>query len=379
MPADLYERLKNIRRELHSWPELGFQEERTRAYLKGKLAELGLQVEERGGGLTASLRKGPGKTVALRADMDALPIQDAKEVPYASKNPGVCHACGHDGHMAMVLGAAYLLKEADYSGEVRFLFQPAEELPPGGALAMLEAGALQGVDAVFGLHLNPFIPFGAIGVKEGDLMAAADRFVVTILGKGGHGAIPHKSVDAVVTASHAVQALQALASRFTDPLEPLVLTVARIQGGTAFNIIAGEVELEGTVRTFNPSLREQVPKLMERTLKGVTAAYGAEYSFSYTRGYPPLVNHPGETRLVLEAARGLWGREGAIDLVKPLMGSEDFAYFLEKTPGCYFFLGFNRGEEGISIHHPRFDIDEEVLPLGARLLEEIALRYLGGR
>ncbi len=372
----LFKDLQEIRRDLHSRPELGFQEVKTRAYIEEKLRGLQLEVREAGGGLVASLKKGRGKTVALRADMDALPLQDEKDVPYASKNPGVCHACGHDGHMAMVLGAANLLREADFAGEVRFLFQPAEELPPGGAQAMRKAGALGGVDAIFGLHLDPFIPFGSITLREGPMMAAADRFEIHIKGKTGHGAIPHRAVDAVVAASEAVGALQALVSRFTSPLEPLVLTIGKIQGGTAFNIIAGEVEMIGSVRTFNPGLRDEVPALMERVLKGVTAAHGAAYTLQYTRGYPPLINHPEEARLVRDTVETRWGAGAVQILEKPLMGSEDFAYYLEEIPGCFFFLGSYRGGEGISWHNPRFDFDEEVLPRGARLLEKIALEYL---
>jgi amidohydrolase len=368
----LFAVLQRIRRHLHSYPELSFQEEKTRAFIAEELAGLRLTVERVGGGLTASLRKGRGKTVALRADMDALPLEDAKKVSYASKHKGICHACGHDAHMAMVLGAAHLLQDQEFQGEVRFLFQPGEELPPGGALPMVQKGALNGVDAIFGLHLSPFVPFGLIGLKKGAVMAAADRFKITVTGKSGHGAIPHKSVDAIVAASQAVAALQTVASRWTDPLDPMVLTIGRIQGGTAFNIIAGEVQMEGTVRTLSAALRTTVPLLMERALKGVALSHGASISLEYSSGYPALVNPPEPADLVAKAATAqkvLW-------MEQPLMGSEDFSYYLEEVPGCYFFLGTAGEEEAVSLHNCYFDFDERVLPLGASLLAKIARDYL---
>ena len=367
----LFAVLQKIRRHLHSYPELSFQEEKTKAYIAEELASLNLTVERLGGGLVASLRKGRGKTVALRADMDALPLQDTKPVAYASRHKGVCHACGHDAHMAMVLGAAHLLQGREFQGEVRFLFQPGEELPPGGALPMVQNGALKGVDAIFGLHLSPFVPFGLVGLKKGVVMAAADRFTITVTGKSGHGAIPHKSVDAIVTASQAIAALQTVVSRWRDPLDPMVLTIGRIQGGTAFNIIAGEVQMEGTVRTLSANLRTAVPLLMERALKGVAISHDASISLNYSRGYPALVNSPETADLVAKAATA-----GQVSwLAEPLMGSEDFSYYLQEVPGCYFFLGTAR-EEPVSLHNSHFDFDERILPLGASLLAKIARDYL---
>ncbi len=375
MEHSFFERLKEFRRELHKNPELSFQETQTKEFIIKHIKDLGLKIEEIGGGLVASLKKGEGKTVALRADMDALPIQDQKKVPHASQNPGVCHACGHDGHMAIVYGAAMLLKEEDFKGEVKFFFQPGEELPPGGALPMVKAGVMEGIDAVFGLHLQPSLALGSVAIKKGPLMAAVDSFTMKIKGKGSHGAMPQEGIDAVVIASHVVLALQAVVSRMTDQTEPLVLTIGKINGGEAFNVIASEIVLEGTVRTVSGGMRDKMPHLMERAAQGVAAAYGGEVEFINKRAYPVLNNHGEAVELVRDVVEKMWGSDKFVILDKPVMGSEDFAYFLEKAFGCYIFLGMDQGEGAIR-HNPFFDFDEKILPRGAELLAEVAKKVL---
>lgn len=381
----LKDRLVEIRRHFHCYPETAFEEEKTGEYISVLLEEVGLEVKRNvaGTGVVALLKGSEeGKTIALRADMDALPLQDIKDADYSSRHPGVCHACGHDAHMAVVIGAALLLsKYRDrMKGQVKFIFQPAEEKPPGGASFMIEAGALDhpSVDAILGIHTNPYFPVGSVALKKGPIMAAADLIKIKIIGSGGHGAAPHQTVDPVVAAAQVIQGLQLISSRMVDPLEPIVVTIAKIQGGEKFNIIPREVELEGTVRTLNPGLRDQVKGMIERILGGITSACGAQYELEYVRNYPVLVNDHNITALVEEASREILGKENTVILEKPLMGSEDFASYLEHIPGSYLFLGVGP-EEGKTIypwHHPGYDINEEALPVGAAVLAWAALKLL---
>lgn len=388
---DLRPFLVECRRWLHRHPELSFQEQKTRDYVVGRLQEMGLQprVGLAETGVTALVTGGlPGPAVALRADMDALPMTEATEASYASENDGVMHACGHDAHTAMLLGAARLLQEAraGLPGQVLLIFQPAEESPPGGAKLMIEAGVLENpqVAAIFGLHVDPFLDTGKIGFKPGPLMAAADKFVVDIIGEGGHGAAPHQAVDAVVVAAQVVLALQSVVSRQVDPLAPAVVSIGTIDGGNRYNVIADRVTLTGTIRTLNPVLRERIPELIQRLVRGVTSAYGARFQFDYTRGYPVMINDPEMTDFARTAAAEILGPDSVATILEPSMGGEDFAYFLQQVPGCYAYLGTSRigATRRIPWHHPRFNIDEEALAIGAAYLagtaERFLLRHRGG-
>lgn len=381
---ELHPRLVEQRRDFHRHPELAFQEFRTSQIVAEWLTELGLEVRTGVAqtGVVAKLHGArPGRTVALRADMDALPIQDVKSCEYASAWEGVMHACGHDAHTAMVLGAATVLSELrnELEGNVVFLFQPAEE-GPGGAAPMMREGALEGVDFILGQHMAPVLPAGYLGLTEGPAMAAVDEFALTIRGVGGHGAYPHLAVDAVQISAQVISALQAVVSRSVDPLQAAVLTIGTIHGGYNNNVIADAVELTGTVRTFDPFLREEMPKRMEAILNGITSGYGASYEFAYDFGYPALANPRSGVDLMRQVGRDVLGREKVID-VPPSMGGEDFAYYLQQIPGCFYWLGCRHPQplhEGYNLHHPAFDIDEEALYHGTRLLVEGALAFLQG-
>ena len=380
----LFPELSGLRRQIHKNPELGFCETNTAGLVAGKLRELNLEVAEKVGRTgVVGLLKGnrPGKTVALRADMDALPIQEQKETEYASCNKGVMHACGHDAHTAMLLGAAMLLASMreQIAGQVKFIFQPCEEEPPGGAIEMIRAGVLEKpkVDAIFGLHVEPMYPAGFIGYKEGTMMAAVDNFRLDIIGKGGHGASPHMGTDAIVTAAEVISALQTIPSRKINPLEPVVISIGTIEGGRKDNIIADRVAMSGTVRTLNPGLREQIPVMMENIIGSVTKAHNATYSLHYEHSYPPLVNDSGMVELIREVAREIAGKDRVMPVAAPTMGGEDFAYYTQMVPGAFVNLGVGfRNRENYSLHHPCFDIDEQALPVGTALLAGTALKYL---
>lgn len=358
------------RRKLHAAAETGFDLDNTRKILKNILGQAGIVVDELAGGLVAGRKLGQ-KAVLLRADMDALPVHDGKDVPYRSLSEGHCHACGHDAHMAMLIGAAHLLKDEVFAGKVRLMFQPAEESPPGGALGMIDTGVLNGVDMAFAIHVAPWLPFGAVGIKEGTVMAAADNFTITVRGRGGHGAMPHQCVDAVLAAAHVVTALQALTSRMADPLEPLVVTVGKVAGGTAANVIANEVVLEGTVRTLSTDLRNKLPGWIEQTATNICTGFGAECETEYKLGYPVLQNWAKGVDVVLTAAKHVVGESNIVRMERPLMGGEDFAYVLERVPGAILFLGTGDEQYSHPLHHPCFDFDESILPLGAKLFAEI--------
>ena len=315
----------------------------------------------------------------MRADMDALPITEENDFEFASRNPGVMHACGHDGHTAMLLGAAKVLvgMRERIRGEIRFLFQHAEEQPPGGAGQMIEAGVMEGVDAVIGIHLSSYLPVGTIGVGYGPRGAAADTFEIVIKGKGGHAARPNKVVDTVTVAAQVVTNLQHVVSRNADPLDNVVVSVTRITGGTTHNVIPETVEMEGTVRALQEEARDKVAGTMERVIEGVTAAHGASYTFEYRRGYRPVVNDAGVTRVVEVTARKVFG-EDAVELTPPAMGSEDFSAFQREAPGSFFSLGARNEEKGITYphHHPRFTIDEGALPVGVKMFVCAAFELL---
>jgi amidohydrolase len=364
------------RRHLHRHPELSFQEHETARFVRETLESCGagLEVDSPTPTSVVARQRGarPGKTVALRADIDALPIVEESGVEFGSEADGVMHACGHDGHTAMMLAVARLLaaRRDELEGEIRFLFQHAEELPPGGARDLVAAGVLEGVDAVVGCHLFSTLELGRVAVLDGAAMAAADMFGLTIRGRGGHGAFPHETVDPVAVAAQAITNLQHVVARNTRPLDSVVLSVTRISGGTADNIIPEAVELGGTVRMFSEELRARTRESMARILGGVTAAHGAGYELDYTVGYDPVVNDPELAALVREVV----APERLVQL-DPIMGGDDFSAYLREVPGVYFFVG--AGASGaFPHHHPRFTIDERAFPLGIDTMSRTALSFL---
>jgi len=367
------------RRDFHRHPEVAFEETRTSAVVREFLESLGLSVHSAGGtGLVAVLKGRPGgKTVALRADMDALPVQEQGGKEYGSLNRGVAHACGHDGHMAMLMAAAKVLtaRKGEFSGRVVFLFQPAEEKPPGGAKRMVEEGALDGVDAVFGLHLWQAFPTGKVGVIKGPILAQADNFSIIVKGKGGHGALPHTAVDPIVAAAQIVANSQTIVSRNVDPLKPCVVTFGTVNGGTTNNIIPAEVALTGTVRTFDPAVQALAERRLREIAEETAKAFGASCQVDYMLGYPAVVNDAAMVDFATGVAKRVLG-EGCLYPFDPVMGGEDFAFYLQKVPGAFIFLGAGDGHE-FPHHHPAFDIDERALPVGALLYTSLALEFLG--
>lgn len=371
-------RLIAWRRELHRHPEIALKEEWTSAYLGEHFKKLGLPVKKIAGtGLRAVLKGRPGgKTVALRTDIDALPLQEEGDKAYRSLNPGAAHACAHDGHMAVLMGVAELLtrRKGSFKGTVVFLCQPAEEHPPGGAQQMIEAGALEGVAAIFGLHLWQPLPTGTLGIVKGPMMAQSDNIWITVKGRGGHGALPHTTVDPVLAAAQLVVSLQSVVSRNVDPLNPAVLSFGAVHGGTANNIIPGEVKLAGTVRTLDPKVQALMKKRIREVVEGTCAASGASADFVYEDGYPTLVNDPASVDFVLDVAKRALGEENIL-AIDPVMGGEDFARYLQEIPGAFLFLGAGDGTK-YPHHHPAFDFDEKALPPAAFLMTALALEFL---
>ena len=375
---DLTSQLVTWRRGFHRHPETAFEEHWTSSVLRKFLEDHDIPVQVMAKtGLRGVLKGKPGgKTVALRADIDALPLKEEGDKEYISENPGAAHACGHDGHMAILMGAVELLcrrKEA-FKGNVVFLFQPSEERIPGGAKLMIEEGALEGVDAIFGIHLWQLLATGVVGLVKGAMMAQPDKFTIRIKGKGGHGSMPHQTVDPILVASHLVVNIQSIASRNVDPLKPVVISFGTIEGGTIYNIIPEEVVLTGTVRSFDTDVQE----LSENRLKEITdatcAAFGATADFQYEKGYPPVVNVESMVDFVAHIAGDIFG-EVKVQEIDPVMGGEDFAYFLQKVPGAFLFFGMGDGME-YPHHHPAFDIDEKALPRATLLMTALALEYL---
>ena len=369
-----------IRRDLHQIPETAYTEKKTATYIEQRLRAMDLQVETgiATHGIVAMLESGrPGPTILFRADMDALPLTESTGLPFSSTHEGVMHACGHDGHMAMVLGAATILDQMRdrLSGNIKFLFQPAEE-GPGGAKPMIDAGVLNHpqVDYVFGCHVWPEIPEGTIGVRPGPFMAAMDRFDIKILGKGGHGAMPHECVDALEAGTRVVNALQRIASRESNPLEPVVVTVGSFHSGTAFNIIPGVADLSGTTRTFNPAVWQAWESRLNAIVQGVCDAVGADFELTYTQGYPVTINDDAMSALVKKCAAAVVGEDRVVRPQKT-MGGEDFAFFLNEAKGCFFALGAGH-EGGMSVHNPEFDFNEEILLTGVETYCRIAREIL---
>ena len=371
--------MREIRRTLHQYPELAFEEVRTGRLIAEKLEELSIpyRADIAKTGHTASLGPEDGTgIIALRADMDALPVEEKTGLPFASKRPGIMHACGHDGHVAMLLGAAAILKEQYLSGRVVLLFQPAEE-GYGGAKSMIADGALTGVDAIFAGHIDRHFQVGEIGIEPGLICAYTDTFKITIKGKGGHAAKPHETVDCLVTASLLVMSIQTLVSREINPAYPTVVTVGRIQGGRAANVIADSALLEGTIRTTHPEIRQKVINGLTRMVGAMEELYNAQATIDLTKGYPPVINDPTATAIARAAATLIVDEKGVTRLPHPSLGGEDFSFYLHKVPGCFVRFGAKREDlPGEPAHSPRFDFDEAVLPIGAAFLAQVALTGL---
>lgn len=371
------------RRHFHQYPELSFQEEKTPAMIADLLRQMGMDEVRTGvggRGVVAELRGGKsGPTVAVRADFDALPIQDQKEVPYKSKVPGVMHACGHDAHTSELLGLAAVLAKhrEEIPGTIRFIFQHAEEELPGGAVAMVADGAVDGVSAIFGVHLWSMFPYGTVGIAAGPVMANADDFVIEVKGKGGHGAVPQETVDSIVIGSQIVTSLQTIASRNINPLDSVVVTVGTFHAGDNFNVIADSCRMTGTVRSFSPEVRDRAEQRLIEIAQGVAAMMGGKAEVTYTRGYPAVINTVKEAEYVRQAAVQILG-DSQVKTMEPLMGGEDFSYYLQKVPGAYLFVGAGNPELGAVYphHHPRFDIDERAMLIAAEVLGRTLLTYL---
>jgi amidohydrolase len=385
----LREQLVAQRRDFHMHPELSNREERTSRVVAERLKALGLtDIKTKVGrhGVTALLvGRRPGPVVAVRADMDALPIEETLDVPYKSRNPGVKHACGHDVHTTVELGVAEVLSKMreEVRGTVKFIFQPAEEGAPageeGGAKLMIKEGALENPRprAIFGLHTEPNVQAGQIGYHSGPAMASSDRFTITVRGKSSHGAQPHNGVDSVVVAAECVTAIQNIRSRRIDPLEPIVISVGQIHGGNRFNIIAPEVKMEGTMRTLSETVRARAQGLMRETVQNVTAAYGATFELEFEENAAVTYNEPALVEQTLPTIRRVVGDKNAL-AIKPFMPAEDFAYYQKVVPGFYYFLGVGNRARGITAgwHTAEFDVDEESLVVGVKVMSNVLLDYL---
>ncbi|MBP1152425.1 M20 family metallopeptidase [Methylocaldum sp. RMAD-M] len=371
----IYPRMVELRRLLHRYPELAFEEAQTARMIMEELDRLGIPYEYGGigGGIVARIAgKSEGATVALRAEMDGLPGVETTGLPFASLNPGKMHACGHDGHMAMVLGAAALLKDDPPPGNVLLIFQPAEERG-GGSRVILRSGALSGVKAIFGGHVTGHYRVGEIMVAPGVLTAQSDGFLIRIQGRGGHGARPHEAVDAVVVAGLLIVAMQTLVSREVNPVYPSVITIGQVSAGSAPNVIAETATLRGSIRTTLPEVRKHLLEGLERMAKGIGDLHNARIEVIVNEGYPPVVNTLVESEIARRAAGKIVGEKGLVSMEYPSMGSEDFAYYLQEIPGCYVRLGARReGWEHIPLHSPAFDFDEEVLKIGAAFFDRVA-------
>nr|WP_234890616.1 M20 aminoacylase family protein [Agrobacterium vitis] len=366
-----------IRRYLHQHPELGLSEFHTSDYVAGKLEAMGYEVT-RGlarTGIVATLRNGTSqRSIGLRADFDALPITEETGLNYASLTPGLMHACGHDGHTAMLLGAAGILAERrNFDGIVHLIFQPAEE-NFGGARLMIEDGLFERFpcDAVFGLHNDPGIAFGHFAFREGPIMASVDECKITVIGRGGHGAEPQSTSDPIVAGASIVMALQTIASRNIHPLDPVVITVGGFHAGAASNVIPERAEMVLTIRSFDDHVRDELERRVRAIAEGQAASYGMTVEIDYERGYPATVNHKAETDYVRDLARRFAGEGKVFDMQRPTMGGEDFAYMLQERPGTYFFLGTKRTENDPPLHHPRYDFNDDIIPTGTAFWVELA-------
>ncbi len=385
MAFDLKDQLVEWRRDFHMHPELGLNEFRTSKKVLEELTRLDIEVKSGigGTGVTGLIKGGrKGKTIALRADMDALPITEEKDVPYRSRNPGIMHACGHDGHTSILLGAANILTglKKSLKGNVKLIFQPAEEVPEGGASTLVRHGVLKkpDVNAIVGLHIVPRFPSGKVAIKEGVVTAATDKLEIHIIGKSGHAARPQEAVDSIVIASQIINSIQAIITRETDALEPKIVTIGHISGGEAHNVIAKEVTLSGTIRTFSKETRQDVHKLLINRCRSIAGGMGAEAEIKITKGTPPQINHPGLFNVLKVAFFESLGKESVEEFQTPSLGGEDFAYYSEKVPGFLFLLGCgdNKRKADYPLHNSRFDFDEAILPKGAAAMACSAIALL---
>jgi len=379
----LIEWMQDIRRTIHQYPELANEEHRTQRYVGEKLHELNIPFRTEGlhTGLVATVGSSAAEAsvtrcVALRADLDALPVEEKTGLPFASNHPGLMHACGHDGHIAMLLGAAAMLRQVELPGKVILLFQPAEESGEG-ALAMIEDGAFAGVQAIFTGHIDRHFSVGQIAAEPGLICAYTDKFEIKVCGRGGHAARPHETIDAIVVASLLVMSIQTLVSREINPSYPTVVSVGRFSGGSAYNVIAEEAVLEGTIRATHPQIRAQIIDGLHRMVRAMDGLYNAKTTIHFRDGLPPVINHPVAARVARKAAKKVVGPEGVVKQRHPSLGGEDFAYFLQKVPGCLVRFGAGHPElPNIPSHSPYFDFDEGVLPIGAAYLAQVAWQAL---
>ena len=373
-----------LRRQIHENPELSYEEVETSALMAKTLRSLGIEVQETVAGLHAVIGTlygaKPGPTIALRTDMDALSIPEETDLPFKSKNPGKMHACGHDGHMSILLGTAMVLSalKDEIAGNVVFVCQPAEEKSPtGGAKAIVASGVLDGIDAIYGLHVWPTLPTGQIGVRAGAMMAASDHVQITIHGKSSHAAMPHKGVDAIVAAGQFITAVQDIISRQINPLYPTVLTIGKINGGTRYNIVADTVVLEGTCRTYDKEAQDTVETNLGNFLKGLDAMYGTTTELDYERGYAAVVNEPDQAELIASTARECFGDAAVPVIAEPAMTAEDYSGYLQKYKGGFFWLGATKpGAPVYPLHNAKFAVDEDCLPIGVELMASLVFKGL---
>jgi amidohydrolase len=379
--ASFVDDMKSWRQDIHAHPETAFEEFRTSDLVAEKLVSFGIEVHRglAGTGVVGVLKGtgGDGGAIGLRADMDALDIEEQTNLEYRSKNAGKMHACGHDGHTTMLLGAArHLSENRDFAGIVHFIFQPAEE-NEGGGQKMVEDGLFEQfpMDQVYGLHNWPGMPVGQMGVRAGPVMASTDTFEIIVTGKGAHAAMPHQGIDTIVTAAEIVCALQTIASRMFDPVDPVVVSVTQFHGGDTWNVIPEEVVLRGTVRAFNNEVQNRLEPAIKKIASGIAEAHGASVTLRYERGYPPTVNSERETGIAANAAARLVGQDNVLDQANPSMGAEDFAFLLQEKPGAYAWIG--AGEDHINLHNPAYDFNDDLLPLGASYWVNLVTETLG--
>ena len=364
--------LIEIRRHIHKYPELGYQEYETSNFIQQKLEELQIPFKKAAKtGIIADIKRDGEKLIALRADIDALPIMEENNIPYKSRNPGKMHACGHDAHISMLLGAARILKDIKRGPDVRLLFQPSEERLPGGAPSMIQDGALKNVDEIYGIHVAPDISVGTIKTREGIMMASADEMDIKIIGKGGHASAPNKAIDPIYISSLFINNIQSIVSRLSTPISPVVITISAINGGNIYNVIPDIVEMKGTVRTIDDDTHNLVIKKIKKILKYTAGMYGAKYELDYRIGYPTLINHRRGVEKFRSISRGFLTFK---TMKSPMMGGEDFAWYLKECKGAFAFIGVRNEQKGIvyPLHHPKFNIDEDILPYGAELLVKLA-------
>ncbi|MGE3782772.1 MAG: M20 aminoacylase family protein [Alphaproteobacteria bacterium] len=378
---DHVDELTQIRRDIHAHPEIGFEEERTAELVASKLAEWGIEVH-RGlatTGVVGTIRRGNSlRSIGLRADMDCLPMQEQNQFPHRSTHDGKMHACGHDGHTTMLLGAArYLAATRNFDGTVHLIFQPGEE-GFGGGRVMVEEGLFDKFpcDAVFAMHNKPGIPLGHMATRAGPMLAASDRFDIRVKARGGHAAHPHLGSDPFVIGAQIVMALQTIPSRNIDPVDASVISIGLMRGGSAYNVIPDELHIGGTVRSFRPQVRDLLERRMAEIVRGTAALHGAEATLDYRRGYPPTINHAAEAGFAADVAAEICGDEHVERNIAPSMGGEDFSYMLLERPGAMMWIGNGPGEGGCGLHNTRYDFNDDALPIGASFFARLAERFL---